>query len=132
MDDQAYALGPAGARSRPSDHVCAFYGRRGREGAGIVRTTRQERVLGVFDVQSSVSVDERRLIRELIDDGHPRVIAFTREELDPYHLFKRFENAPHKYAVGLRELAENTVALNIGKADRDFSDPPRTTDTGRI
>lgn len=43
-----------------------------------------------------------------------RVIAFTREELDPYDLFDRFENAPHKYAVTLRELSENTLSLNVG------------------
>ncbi len=42
-----------------------------------------------------------------------RVIALTREELDPYDLFDRFDQAPHKYAVGLSKLSENTLCLNV-------------------
>jgi hypothetical protein len=40
-----------------------------------------------------------------------RVVALTREELDPYDLCNRFRHAPHKYALGLKELCENTLHL---------------------
>lgn len=43
------------------------------------------------------------------------VIALTREELDPYDLFERFTQTPHKYAVSLKELSENTLHLNVGR-----------------
>lgn len=57
--------------------------------------------------------DKGRL-RSLAERGY-RVIALTREELDPYDLFDRFEQAPHKYAMGLKELSENTLHLNVGQ-----------------
>jgi hypothetical protein len=55
--------------------------------------------------------DKARL-RDLAGRGY-RVIALTREELDPYDLFERFNQAPHKYAVELKELSENTLHLNV-------------------
>ncbi len=55
--------------------------------------------------------DKARLL-DLSKRGY-RVIAFTREELDPYDLYKRFDAAPHKYAMGLKELSENTLHLNV-------------------
>jgi hypothetical protein len=55
--------------------------------------------------------DKERL-RNLAAKGY-RVIAFTREELDPYDLFDRFERAPHKHAVTLKELSANTLHLNV-------------------
>lgn len=57
--------------------------------------------------------DKARL-RSLAGRGY-RVIAITREELDPYSLFDRFARAPHKYAVGLNELSENTFHLNVAQ-----------------
>ncbi len=57
--------------------------------------------------------DKARL-RSLAERGY-QVIAFTREELDPYDMFDRFDQAPHKYAVGLKELSENTLHLNVGE-----------------
>jgi len=57
--------------------------------------------------------DKARL-RDLAGRGY-RVIALTREELDPYDLFDRFDKAPHKYGVGLTELSENTLHINVGK-----------------
>lgn len=42
-----------------------------------------------------------------------RVIAFTREELDPYYLFARYALAPDTYSVGLDELSKKTIHLNI-------------------
>jgi hypothetical protein len=56
---------------------------------------------------------DRARLRDLAGRGH-RVIALTREELDPYDLFKRFELAPAKYAISLAELSENTLHLNVG------------------
>jgi hypothetical protein len=56
--------------------------------------------------------DQARL-KELGRGGH-RVIALTREELDPYDLFGRFERAPHRYATTLAEFSENTLHLNVG------------------
>jgi hypothetical protein len=57
--------------------------------------------------------DKARL-RDLAGRGY-RVIALTREELDPYNLYDRFDQAPHKYAVGLNQLSKNTLHLNIGQ-----------------
>ena len=51
-------------------------------------------------------------LRDLAGRGY-RAIALTREELDHYDLFDRFDQAPHKYAVGLKELSENTLHLNV-------------------
>lgn len=56
--------------------------------------------------------DQERL-RGLCRQGH-QVIAFTREELDPYDLYKRFSQAPHPYATTLAELSENSLHLNLG------------------
>lgn len=56
---------------------------------------------------------DRARLRDLAGRGY-RVIALTREELDPYDLFERFESAPHKYAISLAELSENTLYLNVG------------------
>jgi hypothetical protein len=61
--------------------------------------------------------DQARL-RELSGRGH-RVIALTREELDPYDLFRRFELAPHRYATTLEELSENTLHLNVGQVPQN-------------
>lgn len=47
-----------------------------------------------------------------MDDGY-KVIALTREELDPYNLYGRFEHARHRHAVNLAQLSENTVEINL-------------------
>jgi hypothetical protein len=54
-------------------------------------------------------------LRNLTKEGY-RVLVFTREELDPYELFTRFDGAPHKYAITLDELSQNTLALNLAPA----------------
>lgn len=54
--------------------------------------------------------DKARL-RDLASRGY-RVIAFTREELDPYALYNRFDQTRHKYAVTLAQVSENTLHLN--------------------
>lgn len=56
---------------------------------------------------------DRARFRDLTGRGY-RVIALTREELDPYGLHDRFAQVPHRYAVGLKRLSENTLHLNVG------------------
>jgi hypothetical protein len=63
-------------------------------------------------LRETFSDDDKRLLTELTRDRY-RVIPFTRLELDPYELFDRFDAAPHKYAVSLRDLSDNTRQLNL-------------------
>jgi len=37
----------------------------------------------------------------------------TKLELDPYDLYKRFQNAPFKTSLDLDQLSKNTIKLNI-------------------
>ncbi len=55
---------------------------------------------------------EKVRLRALAERGY-KVIAFTREELDPYWLYERFKSAPHPHASTLKDLSENTVHLNV-------------------
>ena len=55
---------------------------------------------------------EKRMIQSLVDRGH-RLRSLTRLELDPYDLYDRFLEAPHRYAVRLSELSENLVHLKL-------------------
>jgi hypothetical protein len=55
---------------------------------------------------------DRARLRDLSDRGY-QVIPLTREELDPYDLYRRFEDAPHRYAVRLSDLADNALHLNV-------------------
>jgi len=71
--------------------------------------------LAFSTLRDSYSNGDKARLRALVLRGY-RVIALTREELDPYDLFRRFEGAPHRYGVGLRELAENTMHMNVGQA----------------
>ncbi len=68
--------------------------------------------LAFATLKDSFSDAEKKLLRGLVENEY-KVIALTREELDPYDLFDRFENAPHKYGVGFKELSENTIHLNL-------------------
>lgn len=56
---------------------------------------------------------EKSRLRDLAAKGY-RVIALTREELDPYDLYDRFNQAPHRHVVRLEELSQNTLQLNVG------------------
>lgn len=69
--------------------------------------------LAFSTLKESFSDADKTRLRGLAERGYP-VIAFTREELDRYDLFDRFDRAPHKYAVGLKEMSENTLHLNVG------------------
>jgi hypothetical protein len=71
--------------------------------------------LAFSSLKDTFSEEEKRLLRELVAQGH-KVIALTRLELDPYHLYTRFEGAPHRYAHSLDDLSENTLHLNVGRA----------------
>ena len=63
-------------------------------------------------LKESFSGTEKGLLNRLLERNY-RVIALTRLELDPYHLYERFAASPHKYAVSLGDLAENTRELNL-------------------
>ena len=68
--------------------------------------------LAFSTLKDCYSEDEKARLRSLASAGY-KVIALTREELDPYDLYQRFAEAPHKYGIGLKELSENTVSLNL-------------------
>lgn len=68
--------------------------------------------LAFATLRDQFSDTEKTWLRKLSADGY-KVIALTRNELDPYDLFRRFEHARHKYAVNLTELSENTLQLNV-------------------
>jgi hypothetical protein len=56
--------------------------------------------------------EKKHLLNELVARDY-RVIPLTRLELDPYHLYNRFADAPHRHAVSLRHFSDNTRALNL-------------------
>ncbi len=74
----------------------------------------QKPYLAFSTLKDRYSDSDKARLRSLAERGY-RVIALTREELDPYDLFDRFDQAPHKYAVGLKELSENTLHLNVAQ-----------------
>lgn len=55
---------------------------------------------------------ERERLRDLVSQGY-KIIALTREELDPYSLHKRFEGLPRPHAVTIEDLSRNTIMLNV-------------------
>ncbi len=55
---------------------------------------------------------EKKEIRKLMNRGF-LIIPLTRKELDPYDLFDRFDKAPYKHPVTLKEFSKNTIKLNI-------------------
>lgn len=63
-------------------------------------------------LKDEFSKDETQLLKGLVTDRY-KVIALSRLELDPYHLYDRFENAPQKYTVNLHDLSVNTIHLNL-------------------
>jgi hypothetical protein len=90
-----------------------FTGEEVRKMADLARKFPKEPYLAFSTLKDAFSSQERALLADLVDQGH-RVIALTREELDPYGLHKRFEGAPVKYASDLRDLSKNTCFLNLG------------------
>jgi hypothetical protein len=68
--------------------------------------------LGFSTLKDRFSDADKARFRDLHDRGY-RVIALTREELDPYDLFDRFRNAPEPYANTFEDLAKNTYQLNV-------------------
>jgi len=63
-------------------------------------------------LKDKFSDKEKKELKRVIKHGFG-LIALTRLELDPYDLFDRFDKAPHKYAVTIRDLSENTIKLNV-------------------
>lgn len=58
------------------------------------------------------SEEDQRRLRNLSNQGY-RVIALTREELDPYDLYRRFRPFSYRPASRLQELSDNTLRLNV-------------------
>lgn len=77
---------------------------------------RRKPFLAFSTLRDKYSAADQARLRQLAEDGY-KVIALTREELDPYDLFTRFEAAPHKYAVSLDDFAENTRYLNLSEPE---------------
>jgi len=75
---------------------------------------RRKPYLAFSTLKEHYSNADKARLHDLAGRGY-QVIALTRQELDPYDLFDRFEHAPHKYAVTLRELSKNTLHLNVGQ-----------------
>jgi hypothetical protein len=63
-------------------------------------------------LKDTFSESEKQLLKTLVDEGH-KIIALTREELDPYSLFERFKAARNPYVHTFAELAANTAQLNL-------------------
>ncbi|HCC33436.1 MAG TPA: hypothetical protein DEQ28_05965, partial [Clostridiales bacterium] len=83
-----------------------------RKMAGLADRFPRKPYLAFSTLKDRYSDAEKAHLRSLAGRGY-KVIALTREELDPYALFDRFEQAPHKYAVGLEKLSRNTLHLNV-------------------
>jgi len=83
-----------------------------RKMAELADRFRGKPYLAFSTLKERYSDADKARLRDLAGRGY-RVISLTREELDPYDLFDRFEKAPHKYATGLKELSENTLHLNV-------------------
>ncbi len=75
--------------------------------------------LSFSTLKDEFSDGEKEWLRALVRDGY-KVIALTRQELDPYRLHRRFAGTRHPYAVSLDDLSRNTLALNVGE------EPPQT------
>lgn len=63
-------------------------------------------------LKDQLNQQEKDRIKRLVNKGFS-VIVLTRNDLEPYDLFKRFASTPHKYAHSLSDLAENTQQLNL-------------------
>jgi len=68
--------------------------------------------LAFSTLKDRFSDPERERLRDLVSRGY-KVIALTREELDPYSLHKRFKELSRPYAVSLEDISRNTIALNV-------------------
>lgn len=68
--------------------------------------------IALATLKDQFSDDEKAMLRKFVDHGY-RLLPLTRLELDPYDLHARFENAPQRYPVGLKELSQNLVHVNV-------------------
>lgn len=68
--------------------------------------------LSFSTLRDSFSDKEKKEINNLSRKGF-QIITLTRQELDPYDLFKRFDKLKDKYAVTLEGFAHNTRILNL-------------------
>jgi len=72
----------------------------------------KEPFLSFTTLKEEFTKSEKDILKKLVDDGY-QVIAMTRQEIDPYDLYGRFEKVHHKYAHTLKEFSENTIQLNL-------------------
>jgi len=66
--------------------------------------------LAFSTLKEHFSTVEKEGLQDLVSRGY-KVIALTREELDPY--FLRFRGLAHSYAVTLEDLSRNSIKLNV-------------------
>jgi len=82
--------------------------------AEIANRFRCKPYIAFSTLKDTYSDAEKSRIRDLVNRGY-RVIALTREELDPYDLHERFRGLVRPYAVCLEDLSMNTIELNVGR-----------------
>lgn len=82
--------------------------------AEIADRFRHKPYIAFSTLKDSFSDVERSRIRDLVGRDY-RVIALTREELDPYDLHERFRALGRPYAESLEDLSLNTIELNVGR-----------------
>jgi hypothetical protein len=85
-----------------------------RTTAEIADRFTQKPYLAFSTLKDRYSDAERERLRDLVSRDY-KVIALTREELDPYFLFDRFKDTRRKHAASLEDLAIGTIQLNMGK-----------------
>jgi len=68
--------------------------------------------IALTSLKEELSDAEKKRIKALVNQGY-KVIIFTRKELEPYDLFKRFDSLKNKYASRLEDIATNTQQLNL-------------------
>lgn len=68
--------------------------------------------LAFSTLKDAFSPTETATLRNLVDDKIP-IIPMTRLELDPYHLYKRFEKLPTNQRYGFERFSKNLIDLNL-------------------
>jgi len=83
-----------------------------RKMAELASRFQRKPYLAFSTLRDRFSNDDKKRLGDLVARGF-RVIALTREELDPYDLHARFAGLPRRYRAKMGDLAENTDQLNI-------------------
>jgi len=80
--------------------------------AEIADRFRRKPYIAFSTLKDTYSDAEKSRIQNLVDRGY-KVIALTREELDPYDLHERFRGLARPYVTRLEDLSANTIELNV-------------------